>query len=75
MDECEGRISARELVARRCWASVRSSATPAIRLATSERRNYPAKVPRIRYGLVLYHGRAHVTRGASCGAKLLATGD
>lgn len=26
MDECEGRISARELVARRCWASVRSSA-------------------------------------------------
>ena len=29
MDECEGRISARELVARRCWASVRSSAIQA----------------------------------------------
>ena len=29
MDECEGRISARELVARRCWASVRSSASAA----------------------------------------------
>ena len=35
MDECEGRISARELVARRCWASVRSSATPVIQDSTN----------------------------------------
>lgn len=35
MDECEGRISARELVARRRWASVRSSATPVIQDSTN----------------------------------------
>lgn len=50
MDGCEGRISARELVARRCWASVRSSAVadlgPASGVGWQCVRHLPVAFPR-----------------------------